>query len=532
MSNLNMVMSQAAAAGVEADGAWSLSFATSEAGAAAWDISTAYFTQSFSVAIQDTSPRSVFFKPDGTKMYVLGSVGDDVNEYDLSTAWDVSTASYLQLFSVATQDAFPSGLFFKPDGTKMYVVGATGDDINEYDLSTAWDVSTATYLQNFSVSAQETVPTGLFFKADGTKMYVTGWSGADVNEYDLSTAWDVSTATYLQNFSVSAQETAPSDLFFKPDGTKMYVVGSSGDEVNEYDLSTAWDVSTASYLQLFSVAAQDTTPYGLFFKPDGSKMYVVGQTGDTVYEYILGGFNVGAQENAVHGLSFKPDGTKMYVVGSSGDDVNEYDLSTAWDVSTATYLQNFSVSAQDTVPTDLFFKPDGTKMYVIGQTGDDVNEYSLSTAWDISTASYLQLFSVATQEAAPTGLFFKADGTKMYVIGVVGEDINEYNLSTAWDVSTATYLQLFSVSAQDSSPQQLFFKPDGTKMFVLGGGGDNVGEYELSTAWDVSTASFLQNVSVFEANPYGLFFKPDGTKMFVLGNVTDRVQSYSLRRSA
>jgi len=252
-----------------------------------WDITTASYLQNFSLAAQETTPQGIFFKPDGTKMYVVGSAGDDVNEYDLSTAWDVSTASYLQNFSVAAQDRTPLGIFFKPDGTKMYVNGSSGDDVNEYDLSTAWDVTTASYLQNFSVAAQETNPTGIFFKPDGTKMYVAGTVGDDVNEYDLSTAWDITTASYLQKFSVQGQETNPDGIFFKPDGTKMYVVGTVGDDVNEYDLSTAWDVSTASYLQNFSVAAQETIPTGLFFKPDGTKMYVVGAAGDDVNEYDL-----------------------------------------------------------------------------------------------------------------------------------------------------------------------------------------------------------------------------------------------------
>jgi DNA-binding beta-propeller fold protein YncE len=119
----------------------------------------------------------------------------------------------------------------------MYVLGSGGDDVNEYNLSTAWNVSTASYLQNFSVFAQETFPNGIFFKPDGLKMYVTGSSGDDVNEYNLSTAWDISTASYLQNFSVSAQETLPSDIFFKPDGLKMYIIGTSGGNVNEYTLT-------------------------------------------------------------------------------------------------------------------------------------------------------------------------------------------------------------------------------------------------------------------------------------------------------
>jgi DNA-binding beta-propeller fold protein YncE len=516
-----------------------------------WDVSNAVYNGSppfdlFSVTAQETVPTGIFFKPDGTKMYIIGSAGDDVNEYDLGTAWDITTASYLQNFSISAQEIAPTGIFFKPDGTKMYVIGSIGDDVNEYDLGTAWDITTASYLQNFSVFAQETGPQGLFFKPDGTKMYVVGTTGDDVNEYDLSTDWDITTASYLQNFSVASQEASPTGVFFKPDGTKMYVIGAVGDDVNEYDLSTDWDITTASYLQNFSVGTQETVPQGLFFKPDGTKMYVVGSTGGNVCGYTLSTawdvstavwvtptteyFSLAAQETTPQGIFFKPDGTKMYVIGSFGDDVNEYDLLTAWDITTSSYLQNFSVAAQENNPTGVFFKPDGTKMYVIGYTGDDVNEYDLSTAWDVSTASYLHNFSVATQDSAPTGIFFKPDGTKMYVIGSAGDDVNEYDLLTAWDITTSSYLQNFSVAAQENNPTGVFFKPDGTKMYVIGYSSDNVNEYNLLTAWDITTSSYLQNfyVGTQETNTTGIFFKPDGTKMYVVGASGDAVLSYDL----
>ena len=450
----------------------------------------------------------------------------------LSNEWDISTASFVQSFSVSAQETAPSGLFFKPDGTKMYIVGSTGDDVNEYDLSTAWDVSTASFLQLFSVAAQETVPTGLFFKPDGTKMYIIGSTGDDVNEYDLSTAWDVSTASFLQLFSVAAQEGSPSDLFFRDDGLKMYVVGTAGDDVNEYDLSTAWDVSTASFAQLFSVIDNANNPSAVFFRPDGRKMYVLSPSSNDVNEYDVGivgrRFSVAAQETTPSEVFFKPDGLKMYIIGSTGDDVNEYDLSTAWDVRTASFVQSFSVAAQETTPRGLFFRDDGLKMYVVGTSGDDVNEYDLSTAWDVSTASFLQLFSVAAQETDPSAVFFKPDGTKMYVVGISSDNVNEYDLSTAWDVSTASFLQLFSVAAQETFPRGLFFKPDGTKMYVVGTSGDDVNEYNLSTAWDVSTASFVQlfSVAAQETTPFGLFFRDDGLRMYVVGIAADTVFEY------
>ena len=116
----------------------------------------------------------------------------------------------------------------------MYIIGHTGDDVNEYDLSTGWDISTASYSQSFSVSGQETSPRGLHFKPDGTKMYVTGDTGDDINEYNLSTAWDVSTATYNQNFSIQRYILTPEAMFFKPDGTMFYVMGQSSDFIQQY----------------------------------------------------------------------------------------------------------------------------------------------------------------------------------------------------------------------------------------------------------------------------------------------------------
>ena len=252
---------------------------------AAYDLTSASYVRTFSVAVQETGPVGVSFKSDGTAMYVVGSVGDDVNEYSLSIAWNISTASYVKSFSVGAQESLPTDLFFKPDGTVMYVTGASGDDVNEYSLSTAWDISTASYVRRFSVVGQDNGPQSVFFRPDGTAMYITGTGGDAVYEYSLSTAWNVATSSYVRTFSVAAQESTPTGISFKPDGTAMFVLGNLGDAVYEYSLSTAWNISTASYVRSFSVGAQEPTSQGLFFKPDGTAMYVVGSGGAAVYEY-------------------------------------------------------------------------------------------------------------------------------------------------------------------------------------------------------------------------------------------------------
>ena len=372
-----------------------------------------------------------------------------------------------------------------------------------------------------------------FFKPDGTKLYVTGSTGDDVNEYDLSTAWDISTASYSQNFSVSSQEATPQSVQFKPDGTKMYIMGSGGDDINEYNLSTAWDISTASYSQNFSLAAQDAFPSALFWRPDGTQFFMIGYDNDNINVYTINPvqFLVRTQEGGPQGVSFKDDGTKMYVIGSSGDDVNEYSLTTAWDVRTASYVTNFSVAAQSTFPRDMFWKSDGTSFYVCSYTPSiGVYQYDLTTAWDVSTASYANKVATALQENQPQGIYFKSDGLKMYTVGSSSDSINEFTLSTAWDVSTASYDQEFSVSAQELTPSGLFFKSDGTKAYIIGYNQDKLSEYDLTTAWDVSTASYSQNrdIASIDITPTGLFFKPDGTSLFILGYSRDMLVRWDM----
>lgn len=110
--------------------------------------------------------------------------------------------------------------------------------------------------------------------------------------WELVPSWDLFRARYnstgkLGQFSVAAQEIGANSFFFKSDGTRLYAIGETGDDVNQYELSIAWDVTTAVFSRSFFVGTQDVTPHGLFFKPDGNTMYIVGQNTRAVYAYDL-----------------------------------------------------------------------------------------------------------------------------------------------------------------------------------------------------------------------------------------------------
>ena len=248
-----------------------------------------YENISFSVATEDINPQDLFFSSDGTKMFVLGSTGDDINEYTLSTPWVVSSASYSTVFSIAAQDTSPTGLFFRADGLKMYFTGGLNDRVYQYTLGTAWSIATASFDSvSFSVTTQDTAPTALSFKPDGLSMYVLGTTNDRVYQYTLSTAWDVSTASFLQSFSVVGQSIGSNGLSFTNDGLKMFVLDATNDDVYQYSLSTAWNVSTAVFDGLLlDLSAQGGNPLGLYVKSDGTKLYTVDSNSDVVYQYNI-----------------------------------------------------------------------------------------------------------------------------------------------------------------------------------------------------------------------------------------------------
>ncbi len=553
--------------------------------------SASYDSKSLSVSSQETSPSGIRFNNDGTKLYLIGYTGDDINQYSLSTPYDVSTGTFDSVtFSVSSQSSIPMGFTWNNDGTKFFVVEYTGT-VYQYSCSTAYDISTASYDSLSSdITSQTTQASGLVFNNDGTKLFIIDQSADTIYQYSLSTAFVINTLSYDSvSFSVASQETTPRGFIFNNDGTNFYVVGSGNDTVYEYALTSAFDLSTASYNSVsFSVTTQDTSPEDIIFNANGDKMYILGSSNDAVYQYTTGtttysttfdcenanvfeteldanttvvfsnppasgtpvvtnydlsnasydsvSLDVSSQNTTPVAVEFSSDGTAMYMVGNTDPDtVFQYTLSTAWDLSTASYAsKSFSTSTQETNVGGLSFKSDGTKMYIVGTGNDTVYQYSLSTAWDVSTMSHNQNFSVTSQEANPTGVCFKDDGTTMYVIGATSDQIHEYDLSTAWDVSTASFSQELSVNAQESAPTGLVFKTDGTKMYVCGSNDDDVNEYDLSTAWDISTASFSQNFrepSPPEGNLRDVFFKPDGTRFWITGRTFDTVYQYNIQSS-
>ena len=254
-----------------------------------------YDSKSVSTSGVASNLRETHFSTDGTKMYVLDDNSDRIWQYNLSTAFDISTATYpgSQSFGLGSQMTGPQGFCFNNNGTKMYVVGENNDTVYQYSLSTAFDITTVSYDSvSFSVTNQQAIPGTIVFNNTGTKMFLCGESANSIYQYSLSTAFNVGTASLASGtLDHSTQTNSVTSMAFNDDGTKLFLASRASESViYQYTLSAAYDVSTASYDSVsYDVSGQlAATLQGIVFSDDGSKLYVT-DNGGYVLQYSTTG---------------------------------------------------------------------------------------------------------------------------------------------------------------------------------------------------------------------------------------------------
>ena len=277
------------------------------------------------------------------------------NQGGTSTNYGVgaSDCAHVKRVGVNAWESGAQGLWFSKPGTKMFLIGYNGDDVNEFTLTGAYCIATLSFVDSFDVSSQAGSPADLAFNPSGDKMYVLQAAGSDVHEYKLSVIWDVSSASYVDSFDLSTEDSQPRGIEFSKSGKIMFILGSNGDEVNQYDLSVAWDVSTASASchPCFEIS-EDTELEGLAFNKAGDKMFVQGYGNDNVYEYKLSApwvvssaslaytFDIptGGGHQSARDITFDPTGKTLFIISDGTNKINVYKLSVAWDLSTASFV--------------------------------------------------------------------------------------------------------------------------------------------------------------------------------------------------
>jgi len=143
--------------------------------------------------------------------------------------------------------------------------------------------------------------------------------------------------------------------------------------------------------------------------------------------------------------------------------------------------------------------------------------------FDISTASFST--SINTQDSNPRGIAWNDDGSRLYEIGAGSDDIYQYTVSTPFDISTASFST--SINTQDSDPHGIAWNDDGSRLYEVGFA-SKIYQSTVSTPFDISTASFSGSINSEDSFPVGVAWNNDGSRLYEVGGGNNVIIQYNV----
>ena len=313
------------------------------------------------------------------------------------------------------------------------------------------------------------IASGIEFNKDGTKMFIsyanhhaTNPSTNDIhiiNEYNLTTPYDISTRVYAgdsERCTLGSQDSGGNidydvsvdnrhtvyDLEISNDGMKLLVIsrrvgsGTDYDKVYVFNLTSPYDISTCTFH-----AKTENLDSSTF--TDGSNAGDFGDDGDG--------------DHRLQSFEINNDGTKLFLLffddnhASITGRLYEYTLSTPYDVSTLSLVTSAGIAITNSKtigidnPSGMRFSPDGKRLIITSHdTLQRVTQISLTNAFD--TSSYvidgvLQIggagHNMADPNQQPRGAAFSGSGLKMYISSdrnQTADEVYEYILTCPFNI--------------------------------------------------------------------------------------------------
>ena len=357
---------------------------------------------------------------------------------------DASFGHFVELTGVANEPTGTRlcGIVISPDGTKLYTPQADRNSplpdymrIVQFTLGTPFDLSTITNTvtpaNSLDVSGQvnalgaggpftnsDDSIGGIHFKSDGTKLWMmTGHSishnGADLHsgnklvEYDLSTAWDITSATFNNKWSEALYGYSASQFKISEDGRFLY--HGQTDKLKQWEMTTPFDISTLTQYESYNSE----------------------QTYLKFYQCTREHSSSGAPGTVDHiaDMWMSKDGLRwfgLFTHGLSHDAIiYGYTMTTKYDITTSVPIGLVSehLSRQD---------PPWQNSLMIGGTNHPNGNVGQQTGMSDEWSSYVQ------------SMFFADDGKKLYVAGYYGRypnrgvgGIQQYNITDSYKLSIA-----------------------------------------------------------------------------------------------
>jgi hypothetical protein len=405
-------------------------------------------------------------------------------------------------------------------------------------------------------------PEDVVVSPNGGKVFVVGsyddggggHSAYETRAYDAATGRELWARTFTGTGNVGGARSAA----ISPDGSRLYVTGSTQDRDGGYAFTTlAYATRTGARLWLAEQRSVGLPDYGggpeMVMSPDGSRVYVTGSVEDPVHAGAVNALTIaydptdgsriwrtryygGGVGTSANAIAVGPAGRRVYVTGMRIPPATNADFGTiAYDSSTGTrlWVGTYDDPAHDwDSPTAVTVDPRGSRVYVTGFT-DSGNPGGTDYATVAYTASGVRLWAArydgpaGSDDITAASLAVSPDGSRLFITGESTGSPTVGWATIAYATSSGSRLWLARYEGPvhaGGGAQALVLRPDGLALYVIGYTIDGDGNAVTATrAYSAATGTSLWT-SLYAGHRLGILPRaiavgPGGARVFVASAV-------------
>ena len=291
--------------------------------------------RSYSANGRPMQAKAIAVSPDGTKVIVVGQKTGPVRTELQAVAYDAATGAELW-HTVFDQSRHASrhAVTVSPDGATVWMAATYGNGFSRA-VPLGYDSATGASAAKGTVTGLQT-PAAITVSPDSSMVLLAGSGpGADVVAYNAATGarlW----SQKLCGFSMCSGI----DVKVSPDGSMIFVTGTTGTKtvtpMSDYTTVAYHSTGIQAWVAHYTGPAKDSTAAKVAVSPDGSTVYVTGTSGarpaqgvaytrivTIAYSAATGSqlwradYGVRKQNSTAVALAVSPDGSTVFVTGNN-----------------------------------------------------------------------------------------------------------------------------------------------------------------------------------------------------------------------
>ena len=238
---------------------------------------------------------------EGELLYVLSDINDRVEVYEFGEVDELSTLSFVDSYTFSEVNNYEDIEFENPQGSNMQMYISGNDYIYQYELSTDYDLTTATYIGQMSDAGASGDILGISIVGAGNKLYVAGSFSGDpavqLKQYNLGNSYDISSSSLANEWAdVMTLGYPTTDVTWNEAGTQIQIPfnvdGFTTDSgIYYHSLSTPYEYNGErfdGFTNYIGMGLNTNISTGYSWGYEGRYGYVADQQSQTINQFKSG----------------------------------------------------------------------------------------------------------------------------------------------------------------------------------------------------------------------------------------------------